>query len=82
MSFTAPGLCESLEYENNAYLPDSGFYCSGFYPFHGGSGERRFLISAGGRHHRRIGDVCRRGVYFPVGADAEEKQMIGIFCMN
>lgn len=43
------------------------------YSFHDRCGERRFLVSVGGRYDWGIGYVGNWSFYFPAGIDAEEE---------
>ena len=49
------------------------FHYSGIYSFHDRCGERRFLVSVGGRYDWGIGYVGNWSFYFPAGIDAEEE---------
>lgn len=73
MSLAAPGIRESLEHESDSYFPDGGFHYFGIYSFHDRCGERRFLVSVGGRYDWGIGYVGNWSFYFPAGIDAEEE---------
>ena len=62
-----------MEYESDPHFSDGCFYHPWLYPLYGGSRERRFLVSVGGRYDWGIGYVGNWSFYFPAGIDAEEE---------